>query len=219
MTTAKKQAAARIVKRIYLGKPGGSMPMRVLQGVGAGLLTVVLVGAVLPNHKDAATELSATSPHSSDRAAGESDAARRDRLAGEAAARAAADRAATDQAAAAQAAADKAAADQAAKVKAATVKAATIKAAAARTAAAKAAADKAAADKAAADRAAAAAAAPAAAPAAQNSNCTPAYPDFCIPQRSGDAYNCADFTQNNFTALPEDPYRLDRDRDGIACES
>jgi hypothetical protein len=116
MTTAKQRAAARIVKRIYLGKPGGSMPLRVLQGVGAGLLTVVLVGAVVPNHKDSAAELSATSAHSSDSTTGESDAARRDRLAGEAAA----------------------------------VRAA---------------------------------------------------------------------VQNDFTALPEDPYRLDRDWDGIACES
>jgi hypothetical protein len=50
-------------------------------------------------------------------------------------------------------------------------------------------------------------------------NCTSAYPDFCIPQRSGDAYNCPDFSQQDFTALPADPYRLDRTHDGVARES
>lgn len=140
-----------------------------------------------------------------------------------AAEQAAAAQAAADQAAAAQAAADQAAADQVA-AQAAADQAAALKTADAQAAAATRATDKVAADKAAAERDAAARAAatvvapqPFAAPAA--GNCTAAYPDFCIPQRTGDAYNCPDFAQKDFTALAEDPYRLDRDKDGIACES
>jgi hypothetical protein len=159
-----------------------------------------------------------------------SEQAARDLAAAEAAAeQAAEDRAAAE--AAAKAAADtKAAAEAAARAeqqKAAADKVAADKVAADKAAADKAAADKAAADKAAAERAAAEQAAAAAqqqkaqtqlpAPAG---NCTPEYPDFCIPLRAGDAYNCPDFSQKNFRALAPDPYRLDgNDKDGIACES
>lgn len=47
--------------------------------------------------------------------------------------------------------------------------------------------------------------------------CQSAYPDFCIPQ--GRDYNCPEIPAKRFTSLPPDPYRLDADHDGIACES
>lgn len=52
----------------------------------------------------------------------------------------------------------------------------------------------------------------------QPANCSPAYPDFCIPPPPPDL-DCRDFTQKRFRALPPDPHNLDNDNDGIACES
>jgi hypothetical protein len=226
---SKARAVARAARLVYLGRPGMALPWRLAQGFGAGVLTLVLLGAVLPNQQDSSSRSSITQASGSSSA--ESAASRRDREAGQAAAtaKAAADKAAADQAAANKAAPDKTAADAAAVRQAATEKAAADaaaarktkadKAAAQKSAADRAAARKAAADKAAAQRAADQQAAQSAAAAQGGGNCTAAYPDFCIPQRAGDAYNCSDFSQKDFTALPEDPYRLDRDHDGIACES
>ena len=52
------------------------------------------------------------------------------------------------------------------------------------------------------------------------SNCHPAYPDFCIPPPPPDL-DCGDFSQKRFTVLHQhgDPHRLDRDKNGVACES
>lgn len=50
------------------------------------------------------------------------------------------------------------------------------------------------------------------------SNCDPAYPDFCIPLNSPDL-DCKDISQSGFTVKGSDRHRLDRDRDGIGCES
>ncbi|MBD3886818.1 excalibur calcium-binding domain-containing protein [Phormidium tenue FACHB-886] len=49
------------------------------------------------------------------------------------------------------------------------------------------------------------------------SNCEPAYPDFCIAPAPPDL-DCADIGSKNFTVLPPDPHRFDRDKDGIGCE-
>ena len=48
--------------------------------------------------------------------------------------------------------------------------------------------------------------------------CDPSYPDFCIPSPPPDL-NCGDISEKRFTVLPPDPHRLDRDKDGIGCES
>ncbi len=57
--------------------------------------------------------------------------------------------------------------------------------------------------------------APTAAPA---QNCSPAYPDFCIPSPPPDL-DCPDIGRHNFTVLAPDPHRFDADHDGIGCES
>lgn len=54
-------------------------------------------------------------------------------------------------------------------------------------------------------------------------NCHASYPDFCIPPPPPDK-NCADFTQAKpfkvvHTVANPDPHQLDRDKDGLACES
>ena len=53
---------------------------------------------------------------------------------------------------------------------------------------------------------------------AQLENCDSSYPDFCIPPPPPDL-NCADILDKRFTVLPPDPHGLDRDGDGIGCES
>lgn len=183
-------------------------PGRLALGLAA-LLAVMFVSTACT---DSTTDKPATSQLVSAGQSSEDAATQRQADEDRAAATAAAEQAAKDRAVA-EAAAASAAADKAAAQKAA-----------ADAAAAKAAADKAAAQKAAEQRAAAAKAAADTAAAAQalapsQENCTAAYPDFCIPQRAGDAYNCSDFSQKRFTARPEDPYGLDRDHDGVACES
>jgi micrococcal nuclease len=55
-------------------------------------------------------------------------------------------------------------------------------------------------------------------PAADQGNCSPSYPDFCIAPAPPDL-NCADVNGTNFTVLPPDPHNFDRDHDGIGCES
>jgi micrococcal nuclease len=49
-------------------------------------------------------------------------------------------------------------------------------------------------------------------------NCDPSYPDFCIPPPPPDL-DCADVNGSNFTVLPPDPHRFDREGDGVGCES
>ena len=51
----------------------------------------------------------------------------------------------------------------------------------------------------------------------QNGNCSPAYPDVCIPPSPPDL-NCPDITYKNFKVLPPDPHGFDRDGDGIGCK-
>ena len=59
-------------------------------------------------------------------------------------------------------------------------------------------------------------------PETSGSDCHPAYSP-CLPNLPGDALNCGDLTagQRPIAVLEPgtDPYRLDRDGDGSACES
>jgi hypothetical protein len=198
--------AWNVTKLVYTGKPGVRPALRATQGVAAGLITLMLLAALLPGGSGDKVNTSSGKQQVTTESL---PTASTEELAQQAAdAQAAAEREA-----AARVAAGKAAAAKAAAAKAAAARAAAAKAAALREAAARAAAKKAAEQRAAQDAAAAAAQQQAA------SNCTPEYHDFCIPALPGDAYNCSDFTENDFTALPPDPYGLDRDNDGIACES
>lgn len=56
---------------------------------------------------------------------------------------------------------------------------------------------------------------PAASP---SSNCSPSYPDFCIPPPPPDL-DCKDIPQKNFTVLQPDPHRFDENKNGIGCET
>jgi hypothetical protein len=50
-------------------------------------------------------------------------------------------------------------------------------------------------------------------------NCSPAYPDFCIPPPPPDL-SCADVAPHvNFTVLPPDPHGFDGNHNGIGCET
>lgn len=51
-----------------------------------------------------------------------------------------------------------------------------------------------------------------------SSNCSPSYPDVCIPPPPPDL-DCADIPYRRFRVLPPDPHRFDRNHDGIGCES
>jgi hypothetical protein len=49
--------------------------------------------------------------------------------------------------------------------------------------------------------------------------CSPAYPDFCIPPPPPDL-SCADVAPHtNFTVLPPDPHGFDGNDNGIGCET
>lgn len=50
------------------------------------------------------------------------------------------------------------------------------------------------------------------------SACDPSYPTLCIPPNSPDL-DCPDIGAKNFPVLSPDPHRLDRDKDGVGCES
>ncbi|MBD1838902.1 DNA/RNA non-specific endonuclease [Coleofasciculus sp. FACHB-501] len=53
---------------------------------------------------------------------------------------------------------------------------------------------------------------------AQAGQCSPAYPDVCIPPAPPDL-NCDDIEFKNFQVLPPDPHNFDgRDNDGFGCE-
>jgi micrococcal nuclease len=51
-----------------------------------------------------------------------------------------------------------------------------------------------------------------------NSDCDSSYPDACISSPPPNL-NCKDISDKDFEALPPDPHGLDRDEDGISCES
>ena len=52
-----------------------------------------------------------------------------------------------------------------------------------------------------------------------NKNCSPAYPDVCIPPPPPDL-DCGDIKFRKFKVLPPDPHNFDsRDKDGVGCES
>ena len=50
-----------------------------------------------------------------------------------------------------------------------------------------------------------------------DSNCSPAYPERCIPPPPPDL-DCKDIAQRNFLVLPQDPHMFDTDKNGIGCE-
>ncbi len=50
------------------------------------------------------------------------------------------------------------------------------------------------------------------------STCDPNYEGACVPMDQGDV-NCSDLSATNFRSVGTDPYNLDPDKDGIACES
>ncbi len=52
----------------------------------------------------------------------------------------------------------------------------------------------------------------------QDSNCDPSYPDVCIAPAPPDL-DCRDISEQNFQAKAPDPHKLDRDKDGVGCES
>jgi hypothetical protein len=49
-------------------------------------------------------------------------------------------------------------------------------------------------------------------------NCDPSYPGVCIPPPPPDL-DCGDISFKRFQVLPPDPHHVDRDGDGIGCES
>jgi micrococcal nuclease len=49
-------------------------------------------------------------------------------------------------------------------------------------------------------------------------NCSPSYPDFCIPPPPPDL-DCGDIGAKNFTVLSPDPHGFDGNSDGVGCES
>jgi len=48
-------------------------------------------------------------------------------------------------------------------------------------------------------------------------DCDSSYPDICLPSSSD--VNCGNISDKRFKVLPPDPHGLDRDGDGIGCES
>jgi hypothetical protein len=48
-------------------------------------------------------------------------------------------------------------------------------------------------------------------------NCSPAYPDVCIPPPPPDL-NCPDIPYTNFRVLRPDPHHFDGNKDGVGCE-
>ena len=53
--------------------------------------------------------------------------------------------------------------------------------------------------------------------AAENNNCSTAYPDICVADYPPDL-NCGDIGYSNFKVIGRDPHGFDRDNDGIGCE-
>lgn len=59
--------------------------------------------------------------------------------------------------------------------------------------------------------------APQSVPGESGGRCHPSYPDLCLPTDAGDL-DCKDIPEKNFRVLAPDPFRLDREGDGIGCE-
>jgi len=55
-------------------------------------------------------------------------------------------------------------------------------------------------------------------PPVEESNCSPAYPDTCIPPAPPDL-DCGDVSARRFRVLSPDPHGFDADGDGVGCES
>ena len=53
--------------------------------------------------------------------------------------------------------------------------------------------------------------------AVEQSNCSPAYPNVCIPNPEPDL-DCGKISYKRFKVLPPDPHMFDSDGDGIGCE-
>ena len=53
--------------------------------------------------------------------------------------------------------------------------------------------------------------------AVEQSNCSPACPDVCIPDPEPDL-DCGEISYKRFKVLPPDPHMFDSDGDGIGCE-
>ena len=53
--------------------------------------------------------------------------------------------------------------------------------------------------------------------AVEQSNCSPAYPNVCIPEPEPDL-DCGEISYRRFKVLPPDPHGFDSDGDGIGCE-
>jgi hypothetical protein len=53
---------------------------------------------------------------------------------------------------------------------------------------------------------------------AQEENCDPSYPDVCIASPPPDL-NCNDIPYDDVRVVGDDPHGLDREGDGIGCES
>lgn len=51
-----------------------------------------------------------------------------------------------------------------------------------------------------------------------DSGCSDEYSGACVPTDQGDV-NCGDLSATDFQSTGSDPYRLDADGDGVACES
>jgi hypothetical protein len=55
---------------------------------------------------------------------------------------------------------------------------------------------------------------------ADGDNCSDSYVGACLdPWQGYNDVECGDITDQDFTSTGEDPYGLDRDLDGVACES
>jgi hypothetical protein len=54
-------------------------------------------------------------------------------------------------------------------------------------------------------------------PLVHQGNCSSEYEGACVP--NGRDYDCSEIDGKDFASVGSDPDRLDRDRDGIACES
>jgi hypothetical protein len=54
-------------------------------------------------------------------------------------------------------------------------------------------------------------------PVSQKQNCSPSYPDVCIPPPPPDL-DCKDISYRKFKVLEADPHKFDQDKNGIGCE-
>ena len=52
----------------------------------------------------------------------------------------------------------------------------------------------------------------------RSADCHPSYPTICLPAPPPDL-DCSQIPYQDFVVLPPDPHGLDRDKDGIGCET